>query len=73
MLSKIVDVDFKSWLLSYDIFKKNNSFNKNDDWFKKGLTKFENIDVKLEVDRFHLNDKDLKNELIEKANKILVT
>ena len=73
MINKIVDVDFKSWLLSYDIFEKNNSFNKNEDWFKKGLTKFENIDVKLEVDRFHLNDKDLKNELIEKANKILAT
>ena len=73
MINKIVDIDFKSWLLSYDIYKKNDSFNKNDDWFQKGLTKFENIDAKLEVDRFHLNDIDLTNQLIEKANKILAT
>ena len=73
MINKIVDIDFKSWLLSYDIYKKNDSFDKNYDWFKKGLTKFENIDAKLEVDRFHLNDIDLTNQLIEKANKILAT
>ena len=26
MINKIVDIDFKSWLLSYDIYKKNDSF-----------------------------------------------
>ena len=66
LINKIVDIDFKSWLLSIDIFEKNDK-ELNKSWFTKGLTKFNDLDISLEVDRFHLNNETLTNSLIKKA------
>ena len=38
----------------------------------KGLEKFKNVDIKLEIDRFHLNNSVLQSELENTAKKILI-
>ena len=70
LINKIVDIDFKSWLLSIDIFEKNDK-DLNKSWFTKGLTKFNDLDISLEVDRFHLNNETLTNSLIKKAENYI--
>ena len=70
LINKIVDIDFKSWLLSIDIFEKNEK-ELNKSWFTKGLTKFNDLDISLEVDRFHLNNETLTNSLIKKAENYI--
>ena len=72
LINKVVELDFKSWLLSYDIYTKNN-IEINDNWFTKGLEKFKNIDIKLEIDRFHLNNSVLQSELENTAKQIFIT
>mgnify|MGYP006227549677 FL=1 len=72
LINKVVELDFKSWLLSYDIYTKNN-IEINDNWFTKGLEKFKNVDIKLEIDRFHLNNSVLQSELENTAKQIFIT
>ena len=71
LINTIIELDFKSWLLSYDIFTKNNIEVNNQSWFTKGLQKFSNFDVDMEVDRFHLNNNNLQSELISTAKQVL--
>jgi tetratricopeptide (TPR) repeat protein len=71
LINTIIDLDFKSWLLSYDIFTKNDHEVTNKSWFTKGLQKFSNFDVDMEVDRFHLNNNNLQSELISTAKQLL--
>ena len=71
LINKIIELDFKSWLLAYDIFTKNNIEVNNQSWFTKGLKKFSNFDVNMEVDRFHLNNSSLQSELISTATQVL--
>ena len=72
LINEIVEIDFKSWLLSIDIFNHNNKDVEDQTWFTKGITKFNDLDLILEVDRFHLNNKDLSENLVNKAQSILV-
>ena len=58
-------------MLSYDVFTKNNIEVNNQKWFAKGLQKFSNFDVNMEVDRFHLNNNNLQSELISTAKQLL--
>ena len=71
LINKIIELDFKSWLLAYDIFTKNNIEVNNQSWFTKGLKKFSNYDINMEVDRFHLNNSSLQSELISTATQVL--
>ena len=50
---------------------KNNIEVNNQSWFTKGLKKFSNFDVNMEVDRFHLNNSSLQSELISTATQVL--
>ena len=54
-----------------NIFTKNNIEVNNQSWFTKGLKKFSNFDVNMEVDRFHLNNSSLQSELISTATQVL--
>ena len=72
LINEIVEIDFKSWLLSIDIFNHNNKNVEDQTWFIKGIAKFNDLDLILEVDRFHLNNKDLSENLVNKAQSILV-
>ena len=67
LIDKVTEIDFKSWLLAADIFESNNESYQTESWFKKGINQFKDLDFDLEVDRFHLNNDELKNNLIKKA------
>ena len=67
---KIVDIDLRTWLLNTDLFKKNDKDYGEESWFKKGLRNFSDSDWDMEVDRFHLNDDELKSNLISLAKRI---
>ena len=71
LVNDISDIDFKSWLLSTNIHKKNNFNFDNLNWFINGSKKFENIDIELEIDRFHLNNAELNKALVAEAKGLL--
>ena len=71
LINDISDIDFKSWLLSTNIHKKNNFNIDNLNWFVTGSKKFINVDIELEIDRFHLNNKELSKTLEKEAKEIL--
>tara|TARA_Y100000746_G_scaffold44091_1_gene33535 strand:+ start:486 stop:668 length:183 start_codon:yes stop_codon:yes gene_type:complete len=54
-----------------NIHKKNNFNIDNLNWFVSGSKKFANIDIELEIDRFHLNNKELSKTLVNEAKEIL--
>ena len=58
-------------MLSTNIHKKNNFNIDNLNWFVSGSKKFANIDIELEIDRFHLNNKELSKTLEKEAKEIL--
>ncbi|MDA7818823.1 hypothetical protein N8994_01460, partial [Gammaproteobacteria bacterium] len=60
---------FRSWLMALDI--NINHENENLDSIKMHSNKFKEIDYNLEIDRFHLNDKILKDSLIKRAREEL--
>ena len=69
LFKSITDVDFRSWLMALDI--NINHENENLDSIKMHSNKFKEIDYNLEIDRFHLNDKILKDSLIKRAREEL--
>ena len=70
LFKSITDVDFRSWLMVLDINK--NHKNENLASINIHSNKFKEIDYNLEIDRFHLNNKSLKNSLIERAKEELI-
>ena len=67
---KIVDIDLRTWLLNTDLFEKNSIDYEEESWFQKGSRNFSDSDWDMEVDRFHLNDDELKSNLISLAKRI---
>ena len=67
---KIVDIDLRTWLLNTDLFEKNSIDFGEESWFQKGRRNFSDSDWDMEVDRFHLNDDELKSNLISLAKRI---
>ena len=67
---KIVDIDLRTWLLNTDLFEKNCIDYGEESWFQKGRRNFSDSDWDMEVDRFHLNDDELKSNLISLAKRI---
>ena len=67
---KIVDIDLRTWLLNTDLFEKNCIDYGEESWFQKGRRTFSDSDWDMEVDRFHLNDDELKSNLISLAKRI---
>ena len=67
---KIIDIDLRTWLLNTDLFEKNCIDYGEESWFQKGRRNFSDSDWDMEVDRFHLNDDELKSNLISLAKRI---
>ena len=70
LVNKLVEIDFKSWLLATDILEPNNKSFETESWYIKGITQFKDLDLNLEVDRFHLNDDSLETKLTNYAENI---
>ncbi|MFL2721974.1 MAG: hypothetical protein ACJ0E6_05855 [Gammaproteobacteria bacterium] len=71
LFKMIADIDFRSWLLVLDINQnhKNDNFNS----IIKFANNFKDLDYQLEIDRFHLNDNNLKDSLILLAQRSLLS
>ncbi|MDC3323554.1 hypothetical protein OAW20_03740 [Gammaproteobacteria bacterium] len=67
---QIIHVDVRTWLLNFHLHKLQSIDCSQDNWFNKGMKEFNNLDWKMEIDRFHLNNDTLKSDLIELANSI---
>ena len=61
--NKIMEMDFRSWLLNIHLKSKHEIEFKNLNWYQSNLQKFNNLDFRMEIDRFHLNNPDLQSEL----------
>jgi TolB-like protein len=63
LLNQLDDFTSKTWLALIDLHHRNKKDYKQEDWFIKGMTKFKNLDWKSEIKSFHLNDKDILENL----------
>ncbi len=59
----IVNIDIRTWLLNSYMYNERKSSFDNESWFVSGVNQFKDSDWEMEVDRFHLNDESLKNNL----------
>ena len=66
----VVNIDPKTWLLNYHLHQINNNDCTKDNWFISGKREFENLDWKMEIDRFHLNDDILNKNLLAAVETI---
>jgi len=63
LLNQLDDFTSKTWLALIDLHHRNRKDYKQEDWFIKGMDKFKNLDWKSEIKSFHLNDKDILENL----------
>ena len=63
LLNQLDDFTSKTWLALIDLHHRNKKDYKQEDWFIKGMRKFKNLDWKSEIKSFHLNDKDIIENL----------
>jgi TolB-like protein len=63
LLNQLDDFTSKTWLALIDLHHRNKIDYKQEDWFIKGMSKFKNLDWKSEIKSFHLNDKDILENL----------
>ena len=63
LLNQLDDFTSKTWLALIDLHHRNKKDYKQEDWFIKGMDKFKNLDWKSEIKSFHLNDKDILENL----------
>tara|TARA_X000000368_G_scaffold262772_1_gene207998 strand:+ start:1423 stop:2868 length:1446 start_codon:yes stop_codon:yes gene_type:complete len=68
--SEILKIDVRTWLLNFHLHQIQSMDCSQDNWFIKGIKEFENLDWKMEIDRFHLNNDELNNELLSVVQSI---
>ena len=68
--SEILKIDVRTWLLNFHLHQIKSMDCSQDNWFIKGIKEFENLDWKMEIDRFHLNNDELNNELLSVVQSI---
>ena len=68
--SEILNIDVRTWLLNFHLHQIQSMDCSQDNWFIKGIKEFENLDWKMEIDRFHLNNDELNNELLSVVQSI---
>ena len=63
----IATYDLRSWLLNINFHIKEGVTYSDQKWYKDGAEEFNKSDWKMEIDRFHLNDSNLEEELFNTA------
>ena len=63
LLTQLDDFTSKTWLALIDLHQRNDKDYKQEDWFIKGMSKFKNLDWKNEIKSFHLNHKEMLENL----------
>jgi len=64
------EIDVKTWLTYTEIYKSNNANPESEKWFEKGYNDFKDLNWKEEINAFHLNNKELKNNLISLSSSL---
>jgi tetratricopeptide (TPR) repeat protein len=67
---QIIHVDVRTWLLNLHLHKLQSVDCSQDNWFTKGIKEFSSLDWKMEIDRFHLNNEELNNNLLKTVQSI---
>ena len=70
LLNQLDDFTSKTWLALIDLHHRNKKDYKQEDWFIKGMDKFKNLDWKSEIKSFHLNDKDILENLTTMSSSL---
>lgn len=70
LLNQLDDFTSKTWLALIDLHHRNKKDYKQEDWFIKGMDKFKNLDWKSEIKSFHLNDKDILENLTNMSSSL---
>ena len=68
---KLQNIDFRSWLI---LLESNKALKKNDSDFKKLVelcSQFKERNFNMEIDRFHIQDQAINNNLINTAKGLL--
>ena len=68
---KLQNIDFRSWLI---LLESNKALEKNDSEFKKLVelcSQFKDRNFNMEIDRFHIQDQAINNNLINTAKELL--
>ena len=66
----IVNIDIRTWLLNAYMFEQKELNYEQELWFSSGFNQFKGSNWDMEVDRFHLNNDSLKNQLTDFAKGI---
>lgn len=67
LLTQLDDFTSKTWLALIDLHHRNNKDYIQEDWFIKGMNKYRNLNWKNEIKSFHLNNKDILENLSNMA------
>ena len=67
---EIVNIDLRTWLLNSYLCEDKGISYQEKGWYAVGVNQFKSSDWDMEVDRFHLNDNELKSNLISLAKRI---
>ena len=67
LLTQLDDFTSKTWLALIDLHHRNNKDYIQEDWFIKGMNKYRNLNWKNEIKSFHLNNKDILENLSNTA------
>ncbi len=63
LINDLQDIDFKSWLVSAKICDDEEIEYKSEPWFAENKDQFKEMDWRMEIDRFHLNNEGLQKSL----------
>lgn len=67
LFTQLDDFTSKTWLALIDLHHRNNKDYIQEDWFIKGMNKYRNLNWKNEIKSFHLNNKDILENLSNMA------
>tara|TARA_B100000900_G_scaffold414857_1_gene442795 strand:+ start:2060 stop:3511 length:1452 start_codon:yes stop_codon:yes gene_type:complete len=70
LTNEIVNIDLRTWLLNCYLCEDKGINYQEKGWYAAGVNQFKSSDWDMEVDRFHLNDNELKSNLISLAKSI---
>ena len=70
IFNKINEFTFREWLINIDIKKQQKTEYLKDNWFVSGFNRFKELNMKREISLFHLNNKNLTNNLEDLSIKV---
>ena len=67
---ELVEYDKRSWLISIAILERRGEDYRAKDWYSDNYAEFSKSDWPLEIDRFHLNNKEMEGSLLQLAHNL---